>query len=74
MGWKPKTVRRDDKFQFFGIFKIFDRFQNSDPGGQFELTTNSLTITHLNKHRNTGYTHFESNFCVFARRHYFTYN
>ena len=71
MGWKPKTVRRDDKFKFFWNFRIFD-FQNSDPPGQFELTTDSLTIKHLNKHGNTTDTQFKD-FCVFARRH-FTYN
>ena len=68
MGWKPKTVRRDDKFRFFGIFE----FLISDPPGQFELTTDSLTIKHLNKHGNTTDTQFKD-FCVFARRH-FTYN
>ena len=53
-------------------FLEFSSFSNSDPPGQFELTTDSLTIKHLNKHGNTTDTQFKD-FCVFARRH-FTYN
>lgn len=45
MGSKPKTVRRDDKFEFFWNFQFFFsnfQIQKFETPGQFELTTDSL--------------------------------